>query len=106
MLMVTMPAFARLAEKLAVAEARRNVREGLVRLAEYRIRTGSFPRMLDDAGGGPLHDPFTGRPLLYRRTDRGFVLYSVGEDPKDDGGKGERTGPDQPVPDMVIEYPR
>jgi hypothetical protein len=31
-------------------------------------------------------DPFGGRPLRYRRTPDGFLVYSVGEDEVDDGG--------------------
>jgi hypothetical protein len=32
-------------------------------------------------------DPFSGQPLVYRLTEDGFVLYSVGKDGKDDGGR-------------------
>ncbi|MEI2727116.1 MAG: hypothetical protein V9H26_27560 [Verrucomicrobiota bacterium] len=31
-------------------------------------------------------DPFTGEPLRYRRTDKGFVIYSVDRDGLDNGG--------------------
>jgi len=32
-------------------------------------------------------DPFSGKPLLIRRTDSGWVVYSVGKNLQDDGGK-------------------
>jgi hypothetical protein len=32
-------------------------------------------------------DPFDGKPLRYKRLDRGYAVYSVGDDCKDDGGK-------------------
>ena len=32
-------------------------------------------------------DPFDGRPLRYRKQGAGYVLYSIGPDLKDDGGK-------------------
>ncbi len=32
-------------------------------------------------------DPFSGKPLLIRRTDAGWVVYSVGKNLQDDGGK-------------------
>jgi hypothetical protein len=32
-------------------------------------------------------DPFTGNSLIYRKKDRGYVVYSVGQDKKDDGGE-------------------
>ena len=31
-------------------------------------------------------DPFTGQPLQVKKTDRGWLIYSVGRDLKDDGG--------------------
>ncbi len=33
-------------------------------------------------------DPFTGKDYIYKRKDKGFIVYSVGEDLKDDGGIG------------------
>jgi hypothetical protein len=35
----------------------------------------------------PPQDPYTGEPLLYRREGAKYVLYSVGPDGQDDGGK-------------------
>lgn len=32
-------------------------------------------------------DPFTGRPLVVKKSDSGWMVYSVGEDQVDDGGK-------------------
>ena len=34
-----------------------------------------------------LTDPFDGQPLRYRKQGAGYVLYSIGSDLKDDGGK-------------------
>ncbi len=31
-------------------------------------------------------DPFTGQPLLLEKQDDGWVIYSVGQNRKDDGG--------------------
>jgi hypothetical protein len=36
-------------------------------------------------------DPFSGKPLVYRQEGNGFVLYSIGENMNDDGGKPEPT---------------
>jgi hypothetical protein len=36
-------------------------------------------------------DPFTGHGLLYQRTDDGFMLYSVGRDKTDNGGRFTKT---------------
>ncbi len=32
-------------------------------------------------------DPFTGKPLVYRREGEGFIVYSLGSNQKDDGGR-------------------
>ncbi len=32
-------------------------------------------------------DPFSDKPLVYKRTEDGFTLYSVSENLTDDGGK-------------------
>jgi hypothetical protein len=63
----------------------RVTRTGLA-LLRYRATQGGFPATLDTLGLRDVSDPFTGKPLLYRVEDQGFVLYSVGEDLKDNGG--------------------
>jgi len=42
-----------------------------------------FPEFLSEL---PL-DSFTGKDYIYRKKDKGFIVYSVGENLKDDGGK-------------------
>ncbi len=57
----------------------------------FRLVTGRWPQSLDELVGEYLHDapidPFSGRPLVYRRTPDGFLLYSVGANGVDDGGQ-------------------
>ena len=56
-----------------------------------RQRTGHYPASLEEArklvGGELPSDPFTGGELIYRRRDNGYLLYSVGENRRDDGGR-------------------
>jgi hypothetical protein len=61
-------------------------------LERYRLAEGQFPDSLEPLCPRFLdkmpQDIITGAPLKYRRTpDGGCVLYSVGWDQKDDGGK-------------------
>jgi hypothetical protein len=74
-----------------------NRRDALLRLlqADLAIRLflhqhGQLPEQLDEVVPEYLDsvpvDPFSGQPLIYRRTDDEFVLYSVGADGTDDGG--------------------
>jgi len=58
-----------------------------------RAKTGAYP----DALPGAFPDPYTGKPLGYRREGAdGFVVYSAGPDGKYDGGRpGEQMAPGQ-----------
>ena len=56
----------------------------------YRSRNGGYPERLDQLVPvflkGIPPDPFTGKPFIYRREGRRFLVYSVGKNLKDDGG--------------------
>jgi len=57
----------------------------------YKIDTGEFPETLNGlVSSGYLqavpNDPYSGGPLVYKRTAGGFRLYSIGADFSDNGG--------------------
>jgi hypothetical protein len=60
-------------------------------LAEYRIDHKAYPEKLEELIPNYLPnvavDAFGHRPLIYRKTDDGYLMYSMGNDGKDDGGK-------------------
>jgi hypothetical protein len=61
----------------------------------FKARTGRYPDSLaelvpDLVPAVPI-DPFTGDPLVYRREGEGFVVYSLGSNQKDDGGRSTWT---------------
>lgn len=59
----------------------------------YRLAHQRLPETLDQLVPAYVTavpaDPFDGAPLRYKRLDRGFLVYSVGEDGRDDGGREE-----------------
>lgn len=60
-------------------------------LALYRAEHGQYPERLEElvpqyAAAVP-RDRFIGGPLHYRRVGPGYLLYSVGENGNDDGGR-------------------
>jgi len=59
-------------------------------LLAYRDRFGCYPATLSDLQSKldwqVPDDAFTGKPFIYRRQGRGFLLYSIGDDLKDTGG--------------------
>jgi len=63
----------------------------LLAVERYRLAHARLPETLDqlvpDYLAAVPTDPFDGMPLRYKRFDRGFLVYSVGEDGKDDGGR-------------------
>ncbi len=62
-----------------------------VALEIYRNKERNYPQRLDQLKGIldeiPV-DPFTNEPLKYRRTEEGYVVYSVSDNLVDDGGEG------------------
>ncbi len=60
-------------------------RTGLA-LLQYRADHGTFPVTLDVLNTNAVSDPFMQGPLHYRVEGNGFILYSVGEDQKDNNG--------------------
>jgi hypothetical protein len=76
------------------AEGRANLRTARTGLAieRWRLSHGNeLPESLDVLvpqflAAVPL-DPFDGQPLRFKRLDRGYVVYSIGRDGRDDGGK-------------------
>jgi hypothetical protein len=57
----------------------------------YKSRTGAYPENLGVLVPGILPeipvDPFTGKPFVFRREGDGFIVYSLGSNEKDDGGR-------------------
>ena len=81
---VLVDVFSPLAVMVQKATAEALLRQQLVAVLEARLKTGVFALKL----ASPL-DPFSGKPLLYSASETGFVLYSVGENGKDDGGSDD-----------------
>ncbi|MCJ7578932.1 MAG: hypothetical protein MUP98_00175 [Candidatus Aminicenantes bacterium] len=58
----------------------------------YKNENGEYPNTLSelvpDFMNEELLDPFSGEPFVFRREDTGIIIYSVGSNGKDDGGRG------------------
>jgi hypothetical protein len=62
----------------------------------YRRTRGPLPQKLDDLvpefmDAIPI-DPFDGKPMRYNKLERGYVVYCIGPDGDDDGGKEREPG--------------
>jgi hypothetical protein len=76
-------------------------------LAAYRSDNGRYPARLDDLAPKYLAtipgDLFSGKPLIYRPTENGYLFYSVGVNGKDDGGRFYDDDP--PGDDLGVRMP-
>ncbi len=74
------------------AIARQDLTKIAYALAAYNRDFGSYPASLTDLVSMYLpqvpDDVFCGAPFVYRREGTGYLLYSVGMNGKDEGGKG------------------
>jgi hypothetical protein len=57
-----------------------------IKLIQFKETKGIFPKQLDELGTVNTIDPFTGKNLIYKPEEKGFFLYSVGENLIDDKG--------------------
>jgi hypothetical protein len=68
-------------------------------LQACKERFGGYPASIQELktrlGWKLPKDPFSDKDFIYRRQAKGFILYSVGPDMKDDGGR--------PVPDDSMD---
>jgi ABC-type transport system involved in multi-copper enzyme maturation permease subunit len=101
------PAWGRIQESFRAVDAL--LRCAIVALAveRYRVRHGHWPESLADLTADLLtkipRDPYLGTPLRYRRLSDGVVIYSVGPDGNDDGGKIARKNPNAWGTDIGIQ---
>jgi hypothetical protein len=77
-------------------QAQRNL-QLVFALVAYRRDHGSYPGKLDELSPNYLakipDDLFSGKPLVYRLEGKGILLYSVGPNGVDEGGRGPDDDP-------------
>ena len=96
-----LPNAERAAETATRRETERRMTVVAIALKRYELRQGRWPSSLPTLVSEFLNavpiDQMSGKPLVYRlNADGTFVLYSVGEDGKDDGGDPRPATPITP----------
>jgi hypothetical protein len=81
----------RIIRRVMCAETVREIVVTAIALKRYQLKHGNYPADLNllvpELISAIPHDPVDGRPLRYRLNPDGtFLLYSIGENGKDDGG--------------------
>ncbi|HEY3760826.1 MAG TPA: hypothetical protein VGN23_03670 [Verrucomicrobiae bacterium] len=92
-----LPSFGTAVKKSAYAQEFVDLARVAIALERYRRNTGVYPDSLDVLAPNLIdevpHDVINGDPLHYHHTNDGrFILYSVGWNQKDDGGKISANG--------------
>jgi hypothetical protein len=82
----------------------------LLALTAYKDRCNSYPASLDELhkklGWAIPNDIFSGEDYRYRRVGKGFLLYSIGPNLKDDGGMDVKSKDLYRKGDMVWRWDR
>ena len=98
-----MPALSRVMDLDVRNVAHLNTARVGLAVQRYRLASGKLPETLAELVPAYLDavpkDPFDGKEMRYKKLETGFVVYSIGEDGSDDGGKErprERSSPPSP----------
>jgi len=92
------------ARSFSMCESRHRLARIAVRLLIDRLKTGTLPAALESLGEAGI-DPVDGKPYRYKRSGTGFVIYGVGYDGKDHGGRTKRKdSSDRGGFDLVIDF--
>ncbi len=110
--LMTFPAVTKSADKFARIQSQVDMARVACALERFRLVHGNYPDVLDALAPQFIqkvpHDIINGQPLRYRLEPNGkFILYSVGWNESDDGGKVELTKNGSVIPeqgDWVWKY--
>jgi hypothetical protein len=89
---IFMPATARVSEIVYRGKMSNKATLAILALLRWRLEKDQYPAALGElVSAGFLDelptDPYSDKPLVYKRTDDNFIFYSVGPNFTDDGGK-------------------
>jgi hypothetical protein len=105
------PTFAHLTDDLARTTAKTRALRVVIHAELQRRERGSLPARLEAiagvAGDESFSDPFSGKALAYLSSPGELLVYSVGENGQDDGGRMTRerasgSGPTTSWPDLGV----
>jgi hypothetical protein len=100
-----LPSLTRVAEQDLRLRAHLDLARTALAIERHRLATGEIPAELGQLVPRYLDavpiDPFDGQPIRYRRTEPGYILYSILADGQDNGGRAF----DQDSPDAPCDWP-
>ena len=92
LIQIFMPATARISDIVYRAKVGHEATKVILAILRWRLEKEQYPAALDElVSAGFLNelpmDPWSDKPLIYKKTDDDFTLYSVGPNFTDDGGE-------------------
>jgi hypothetical protein len=92
LIQILMPASARVSEIAYRGKMQHESTLTILALKRWRLEQGTYPQTLNELiANGFLKelpmDPYSDKPLVYKKTDDNFILYSVGPNFRDDNGE-------------------
>ena len=108
-----LPALGKVLVREADSEAQLRLAVTAIAIERFRLANNRLPAGLEELApkylpSVPL-DPFIGLPLHYRQLPKGYVVYSVDRDGRDDGGKekpANRRSSDRNTYDLTLTVER
>lgn len=101
------PAVANVGDSYDRRQTRQQLLDVLLAAADYRCEHGEYPQTLDELVPTRLPtvplDLYTGQSLQYRRDEQTLLIYSVGKNGVDNGGR--QFKPQQGEDDIVVSDP-
>ena len=106
--LLLLPGLSGASQAAARNEAERDATRAAVAIERFRLREGRLPQKLDELVPDFLaslpSDPFSTGPLRYRADETEFLVYSVGSNGVDDGGRSDPPA-SQPA-DLIVRVRR
>jgi hypothetical protein len=108
-----LPAVDRILKRESECAAWLSMAQAALAVERFRLANDRLPMKLSELvpqflPAVPL-DPFDGAPLRYKPLAKGYVVYSIGPDGRDDGGKeppSSRRGTERPPEDITFTVER
>ena len=96
MVLALLPAYHRRIAEHLKSNAQLRTAETALAVEQFRQANGRLPETLEELVPKYLDavppDPFDGKPLRYKLLDKGYVVYSIGQNETDDGGAEPEEG--------------
>lgn len=103
---IILPVFTRARLSVDAARAETALAQVVLAAQQYKAQTGAYPASLEELsakmGRNLPEDPFSGKDLVYKRDGKGFQVYSISGNLRDDGGVPRKEHGERDSGDMVV----